>query len=420
MSLASRLRRGAVSYVGSVRGFNRNVRLLLIATALGGLAQGIFGVDFNLYVLSLGIQPDTLGGILSAGPIAHALASIPVGFLGELFGFRKAFAAIYGLGGIAYLTQVATSNVNIIAVGAFLAGLAFSGDFVVRLPFIAANTDPEQRALVFSYSSVLSAISAAIGALIAGYMPNWIGAFVADLPTAYRYTLYISGLGALAAVLPALLMRDHAPKEPKKISLHPYLWGIDRFTVRVASVELFIGVTMGMIIPFMNVFYLYRLGTSREFFGNVAALAVLPVMTATVIGPAIAKRMTNIGAVRAARWLIPVSTLLMAATTNAYLGTAGYWAYRALFMMSQSIWFAFVMDTAAPRGKVAASAWLEITFWIGMAIAAPATGYLLARQSYTLPFLISAAAAVVTGFLTDRCARVCQAPSETSEEAQGA
>ena len=78
------------------------------------------------------------------------------------------------------------------------------------------------------------------------------------------------------------------------------------------------------------------------------------------------------------------------------------------------------MDTAAPRGKAAASAWLEITFWIGMAIAAPATGFLLARQSYTLPFLISAAAAVVTGFLTDRCARVCQAPSETTEEAQSA
>jgi len=186
------------------------------------------------------------------------------------------------------------------------------------------------------------------------------------------------------------------------------------------TVELFVGLTMGMIIPFMNVFYLYRLGTSREFFGNVAALAVLPVMLATIIGPAIAKRLTNIGAVRAARWLIPASMLLMAATTNAYLGTAGYWAYRALFVMSQSIWFAFVIDTAAPRGKAAASAWLEITFWIGMAIAAPATGFLLARQSYTLPSLLSAAAAVVTGFLTDRCARVCQAPSETTEEAQSA
>ena len=85
MSWASRLRRAATSYVAMAAGFNRNVRLLLLASMLGGMAQGIFGVDFNLYILSLGMEPDTLGNILSAGPLAHALASIPIGFLSESF-----------------------------------------------------------------------------------------------------------------------------------------------------------------------------------------------------------------------------------------------------------------------------------------------------------------------------------------------
>jgi MFS family permease len=420
MSWASRFRRAATSYVAVAAGFNRNVRLLLLASMLGGMAQGIFGVDFNLYILSLGMEPDTLGNILSAGPLAHALASIPIGFLSENFGFSKAFVGIYGLAGLSYIAQVATSDIRVIVMGAFVAGLAFSGSFVVQLPFIAANTDDTRRTHAFSYSSVISAMSAALGALVAGYLPNWLGRFTLDLSTSYRYTLYVAGALTLLAVLPSMLIHDESPRQRKKISLYPYLWGIDRFTVRVATVELFVGLTMGVIMPFMNVFYLYRLGTSREFFGNVSALAVVPIMIATTIGPVIAARLTDIGAVVAARWLIPVSTLVLAWTANPYAGTGAYWAYRALFSMSQSIWFAFVMETAAPRAKAAASAWLEITFWIGMAVAAQVTGRLLAEASYTLPFHIATASAVVTGVLTYLCARRCRALATLSEEAQRA
>jgi len=417
MGLVSRLSRGAVSYLGEARKFSRNVRLLLLASVLSGIAQGIFTVDFNLYILSLGIKPDALGGILSAGPFAHALASIPVGFLGELFGYRKAFGAIYGLAGLSQLAQVATPNLSVIVAGAFMAGLAFSGDFVVRLPFLAANADDSRRTHVFSFSTVLGAASFSIGSLFAGYMPNWLSWITPDLATSYRYTLYIAGVLTLLAVIPALMIRDKKPQQRKRISLHPYLWGIDRFTVQTATVELFIGLTMGLIAPFMNVFYIYRLGTSREFFGTVAALAVVPTMIATALGPTIAKRLGNIGTVRAARFLVPLATLLMALTANPFLGTGAYWAYRALFMMSQSIWFVFVMEAAAHRAKAATSAWLEITFWLGMGLAARVTGSLLSRSDYVLPFYLSSAAAVVTAALTHLCAGACEAPPVDHEKA---
>lgn len=420
MGLVSRLGRGVVSYLGEARQFKRNVRLLLLASVLSGVAQGIFNVDFNLYILSLGIEPDVLGGILSAGPLAHALASIPVGFLGESFGYRKAFVAIYGLAGLSQLAQVTTPNINVIVAAAFVTGLAFSGDFVVRLPFLAASAAESRRTHVFSFSSVLTSLSFALGSFFAGYVPNLLSWLTPDLTASYRYTLYIAGALTLLAVLPASMIQDDVLRQRKKISLYPYLWGIDRFTVRVAVVELFIGLTMGLINPFMNVFYIYRLGTSREFFGNVAALAVVPTMAATAIGPAIAVRLSNIGAVTAARWLVPVSTLAMALTTSPFIGTGGYWAYRALFMMSQSIWFAFVMETAAPRAKAATSAWLEITFWIGMAIAAQVTGRLLALSNYALPFYISTASAVVTGILTYACARRYRALAALTEESQSA
>jgi predicted MFS family arabinose efflux permease len=61
------------------------------------------------------------------------------------------------------------------------------------------------------------------------------------------------------------------------------------------------------------------------------------------------------------------------------------------------------MDSAHPRAKAAASAWLEIAFWVGQGLAALATGAWLARSSYTLPFYVATVAALIAGLLSLLC-----------------
>ncbi len=391
---------GARVYVAEVRKFNRNIRLLMLASMLSYLATGIFSVDFNLYILSLGIQPDRLGRILSAGPFAHMLAAIPIGFFAERLGFRRAFLAIYSITGIAMMAQVATGNVAVITTAAFLAGLAISGDFVVRLPFLSANVQDSERAHVFSIDAFLSGITYALGALLAGFLPNLFHALGLDLTGAYRSTLLLSGAVMTLGFFPVLLIIDNTHLEPRKISLAPYLWGIDRFTVKAAIIEFFIGVTFGMIVPFMNIIFLYHLNTTREYYSTVEAFAFIPTIIVTLVGPLLVLRLGSVRAITAGRLLVPVFMIILAMTTAPLLGAMAYWANKALFNMSQSLWFAFATATAARRARTALSAWLEITFQIGMMIAAPTTGYLLARSNYTLPFYVAAAAAVATCILT--------------------
>ncbi len=391
---------GIHNYLTQIRKFNRNVRLLMLASMLSYLASGIFSVDFNLYILSLGIKADGLGKILSAAPFAHMLAAIPIGFFAERLGFRKAFLVIYSVTGLALLMQVATSNVLVITSAAFMAGLAISGDFVVRLPFLSANVEDSERTYVFSMDSFLSGITYALGALLAGYLPNLFQSLSLDLTSAYRYTLYFSGVLMALAVIPVLMIKDHSHLEKKKISLSPYLWGIDRFTVKAATIELFIGLTFGLIVPFMNIIFLYHLNTTREFYSRVEAFAFIPTMIATLIGPLLALRYGNVRAITFGRFLVPFFLISLAFTFSPILGTGSYLGYKALFSMSQSLWFAFATATATKKSKAALSSWLEITFQVGMVIAAPTTGFLLAKGNFSLPFYMSAAAAVATCVLT--------------------
>ena len=393
--MLNRLGRGATAYVGQVAKFSSNTRLFLLASMLSGLAQGVFTVIFNLYILSLGIGPEVLGRILSAGPFAQAIGSIPAGFVAEIVGYKKAFAVIYGATGLSQLAQVTTSSAVLIFAAAFMGGLAFSGDFVVRLPFLAANTTPSERTQVYSMSSIIFSISMSLGALLAGYGPNLLLAVVRDLTVAYRYTLYGAGFLTLCSLLPIFYVRAQAPAARQKISLHPYLWGMDRFTVQQAIVSLFVGLAMGLVSPFLNIYFVYHLKTTREFFGNVTALSLLPVVLAIALGPVIASRLGKVRTVTVLRLLIPASVVAMAITTQPLVGTAAYWVYRALFSMSQPISFAFAMEAAERKAVVAAAAWLNVTFWLGSAIAAPVTGVYLARSNYATPFYMAAVAALL-------------------------
>lgn len=396
--------------------FNRNVWLLLAGSMLTYLAAGIFAVDFNLYVLAVGIHTDELGRILSAAPFAQMLAAIPIGVFAERLGFRKAFLVIYTLAGLSLFGQAATSNATMIYAAAFLQGLALSGDFVVRLPFLAANTLGSQRTAVFSLDAILSGSAYALGALLAGFLPNLFQAASLDLPSAYRATLYCAGAILLLAALPVFLIRDTTHLAGRKISLRPYLWGIDRFTVQSAGIEFFIGLTFGLIVPFMNLIFLNHLGSSREFYASVEALAFVPTILLTLFGPYLARKLGIIQAITLGRLLMPLAILVLGLVSLPNLGAGSYWVYLALFRATQSIWFAFTMETAAPSAKTALSAWLGITFQLGMMISAPLTGLLLAQSDYLLPFMLSAGAALVTAGLTWAFmrSRIPEAASEAS------
>lgn len=400
MKFINSIKKTIYNYLNQIKKFNKNIRLLLFASMLSFLAMGIFNVNFNLYILSLGIQPDGLGNILSAAPFATMFASIPIGFLAEKVGFRKVFIFIYSVSGLALLLQVATPNIAVITGAALLSGIASSGNFVVRLPFLSANIADSERTTVFSVNSVVDGIMFAIGAILGGYLPNLFQSLAFDLSIAYRYTLFFSGAMNLIAVIPVFLIVDHSHLTNRKISLAPYLWGFDRFMVKSALIEFFLGLMHGLIVPFINVFFLFYLNTSREYYSWVEAFTFVPVVIATLIGPILALRIGNVRATMASRFIVPLCLVAFAFTINPWVGTGSYWAYRGLFSMGQSLWFAFAMTAATRKSKAALSSWLQISFQIGIVLSAQITGHLLANANYRMPFYISAGAALLAGILT--------------------
>jgi MFS family permease len=395
------VRQGTLSNTPQIARLSKNVYLLFVAIALSNMSIGIFQVAFNLYALSLGIRADLLGAILAAGPLAQFVGAIPVSMFGERLGHKRAFLGVYTLAGLAHLAQASLVVPALICVAIFVNALAISGNFVVRLPFLAAHTSASERKLAFSMSSILQAASTALGALLGGYVPSLLQAITPDLTLAYRYTLYGAALLTLSAAVPIVMISEvERPRPTGSFSLRPYFQGVGRVTRRLALVEFCLGLMFGLTVPFMNVFFVHYLGTSREFYGTVSALMIIPIILATACGPALAARLGTIRMVSGARLLIPCATLAIALSRLPGVSAVAMWAENALFQMSEAQSFAFAMDVSDGKEKSITSAWMNTVYWLGQGLTIPLVGFFFACSSYTVPFYLASIAAASAAVLT--------------------
>jgi len=217
---------------------------------------------------------------------------------------------------------------------------------------------------------------------------------------AYRVLLAFFSLVIIAGSIPLFFMDEDKPTAHKEISLSPYLKGIDATTIKFATVELFVGFGLAFVALFLNVVFVFYFNSSVEMFGLMSAVLVIPAIFFLFVGPSIAEKITGLGVVLISRFLSIFLTLSVVLTQNVLIGSGAYILYRALLGLSQSLWFAFAISLATKRSRMATSAWLEITFQIGLGIAALVGGRLIASESYLMLGILSSAATAVSFLLT--------------------
>ncbi len=387
------------SYFKNINSFNRNIKLHLATHFISNLGYGAFRAIFNLYILSMGITPDFLGIILSLAPFASAIASIPIGFLAEKIGFKRSLLLVNIVIGSAYFIQVISPNHTLIMSGAFLAGLAACGNFIIQLPFVS-HYAKENKNQAYTLLALVFMLGNSIGALISGSIFVWFNIIFASETLAYRVLLTFFSLVIIAGSIPLFFMDEDKPPSHKDISLSPYLKEIDANTVKFASVELFVGFGLAFVALFLNVIFVYYFNSSIEMFGFMSAVLVIPAIFFLFTGPSIAEKITGLRVVLISRFLSIFLTLSVVLTQNVLIGSGAYILYRAFLGLSQSLWFAFAISVATKRSRMATSAWLEITFQIGLGIAALLGGRLIANESYLMLGILSSAATAISFLLT--------------------
>lgn len=364
---------------------HRNVRLFFAASFLSQISAGFFSVLYNLYIKSQGLPDPVAGYYVSAGAIAGAISLVPAGIIGDRVGRKRAMLTAGVLSSCAYMGQAMLHSPTWIVTGAFVSGLIGSVIWVSALPLLAENTRKEERFHLFSVNFGVTLAAQVLGNLLAGGLSGLLGYMTfghthVGPVWALRITLLIGGAIGLCAMIPFSKIREQP--RPKRVAgtskgvrealaelgkRRDQLGLIARFTISSAI----IGFGAGLVIPYMNLYFLERFHMPKAGIGVVMALGQAVTAVTMFIGPAMARRY---GPVRSASGfqLASIPFLLMTAFfRNLWFASGAVVVRQALMNCSNPIQDSVMMALVDDDLKGFAVSCGQTMFTLGWAVMGP-------------------------------------------------
>lgn len=396
--LVCQARRGG-EYLGRLRGFSRNARLLILRTPFSGLSVSIWRLLFYLYLLAAGHDTLFVAQLASINWIAHGLSVIPSGILSDLFGRRRVFLISYsgnilGTAGLILVQEPMALLVLAAVQGAFEGGHAIVGP-----PFMVEQSRPDERVHLFSIGSFLTVGAASLGNLLAGLLPLAFGSLLglgSEHAGALRASLFCVLPVMLASALPIYLIDERW----RPIDIRRWWKSLESYGTigMLALTEGGAGLALGMTAPFFAVFFARELHASTTTIGVIFGLGSVLTAFATLLAPLVVRRLGRVRTVALLKLLgVPFLVLLglapgVVAAGIAYAVTivliGGAFPNKAL---TDPIYSLFSMEAVKDRERGTTNGIMHAFSEFPMGVGAWIAGPFMAAGNWTLPYGLAGA-----------------------------
>lgn len=254
-------------------GADKAAWIILASRGLRGFCDGFIAVLLPAYLLSLGFSQLYVGVISTATLMGSAVATIAVGMLTSRFTHRRMLtlaALLMAATGIGFASLSALWPLLVIA---FIGTLnPSSGDVSLFLPLeqsrLAEAAAGDARTALFARYSLIGAVSAAVGSLVAG-LPLWIAAHTGISPLGAMRGMFLvyAVTGAAVCMLYQRLPRPEAHASNAAPPLGPSRRIVTRLAM-LFSVDAFAG---GLVVNSLLSLWLMQrfelsVATAGQFF----------------------------------------------------------------------------------------------------------------------------------------------------------
>lgn len=376
------------------------------------LDGGIYTVILNLYMLRLGFNAAEVGAVNAAGMLAFALASLPVGGLGERWGYRRMITvgtvmAIVGallVVGAEVAPRAAQVPIMIAAIVVVYVGMA--SFFVNMVPYMVAFTDDRTRTTAFAAQSAVGGSFAFVGSLIGGSLPVLMAALTgATLQSSVPFALTLL-LAPLLLCIPlriSFIQRDPPPHpEPEPPGTlardealpsvaRSFFWLIAFFAiVRALQVAL-----PGSTTTFFNVYMDTDLQAGTADIGAIQAATRLLTIPVALLIPTLSRRFGVVGVSVAASLLTAACAIPIALAPTWVVAGLGFIVAGVATTLRYNTFMIFSMERTPPQLRGSCNGAQEMLAGLSFALAALVGGTLIAPLGFDFVFLGTAAITVL-------------------------
>jgi len=396
-----------VGYFGRLRLFSRNARLYLLHVIGMDLIHGAWEVLFNLYLLAVGFDVRFVGIRIAVLGIAGALASIPAGRLADRIDRKWGFIIGDGGGAACALVLIMSETAEMILAFSAVSACFSALHHVTESPFMAENSEPEERIHLFSVEQGLATLAAMAGALIAGFLPGHLMSTEGmTLVDAYRWAVHIGIAWWFLSLIPAVMLRRHVSEEVTRARAEVaqeerggWMSAIrtPKTVYRFVVIGALLSLGGGFVLRLANVFFHYDLHAHEHEIGMVFAAGSFFLAIGAFAVPLVVERLGEVATIVWTRFAAVPFILLIGyapelASPETVVSLAGLaWVLRTtLFNMSGPAFEAFSMGQLHPTER---ATYIGVSHLFGSAMAAVG-GYLGAvlmdNGDFRTPFVVMA------------------------------
>ena len=404
--------------------FGQPALLFLLATIIDGTIYSAWSLFFNFFILSRGYDQTFLGMVNAAPSFAALVLGIPLGMLSDRLGRRRAMLLgllIYSLGA---LGQLLAPGRSLLLLASLTAGTGNTLYYLSQAPFMMKASTPQNRAMLFSLNFGLITLAGALGSILAGSLPPMLAAVlqVAEKHVSvYQAILFGAvAIGSLS-LIPIFLIRE--PADPQPTGIQPEKQSIFKVLLRPVVLKLFIpniliGLGAAILIPYQNIFFDDRFGTSASVLGLLFSASALLTGIGSVIGPVLERFLG--GKIRTVVLTQAGSLaflLLMGFSPYFSLAAVGFLVRAMLMNMASPLYTAFSMEQIEPHDQGAVNSLLNISWTAGWAVGPMISGVVQQRWGFT-PLFVATAVLYGLAILLTWWFFVRRAPAPTTRPAQ--
>jgi len=396
-----------VGYFGRLRQFSRNARLYLLHVIGMDLIHGAWEVLFNLYLLAVGFDIRFVGIRIAVLGIAGSLAAVPAGRLADRIDRKWGFIIGDGGGAACALILIMSTDATMILAFSAVSACFSALHHVTESPFMAENSEPEERIHLFSVEQGLATLAAMAGALIAGFLPQHL--MVSEgmtLIEAYRWAVHIGIAWWFLSLIPAIMLKRYISEEVAQARAEVALeertgWlsaiRTPKTVYRFVVIGTLLSLGAGFVLRLANVFFHYDLHAHEQEIGMVFAAGSFFLAIGAFAVPLVVERLGEVATVVWTRFAAIPFILLIGyapelASPETVVSLAGLaWVLRtSLFNMSGPAFEAFSMGQLHPTER---ATYIGISRLFGSAMAAVG-GYLgavlMSSGDFRTPFIVMA------------------------------
>jgi MFS family permease len=388
----SRIANELRDYWVSIKSFQHNARMYLLASMLMAVGMAIQQVLYNLYLVELGFTEDFIGQVAAAVALGVAMGGIPSGLLYDRLSGRFTFpVATLGI----VMSMVMRSLIvqpEWLIFGAVMNGVTNSIYFVSIFPFITGHSSTRERAHLYGANIAVWTGFMMLGSFLAGFLPGaWSNILSGpDVIQQHRMSLLTAAVVGALATFPFLRIRPlDMPPTTRRRKILPS--SESKGSILRGAIALFlVGMVIGLTTPFYNVYFKRIFAAQDTIIGTLFSLSQIMGLLSAFFLPYIVRR-----------WGLVLGPSLVLMVNAPFIFAVGlplpFTLISFLFLFSAGMerlgeapLMNLVMEAVPPNDRGAMSGIRLISSYGAQALAGALGGWLIIRIGYSGLFTTAA------------------------------